>query len=73
LPSFHYEVVVGLRLEKAKSAGGQPYSTIVPRVVGTISEEQGEVARRVYVEPLKRMFSAPPAGATVTPDAHDDE
>ena len=73
LPSFHYEVVVGLRLEKAKSAGGQPYSTIVPRVVGTISEEQGEVARRVYVEPLKRMFSAPPAGATVTTDAHDDE
>ena len=73
LPSFHYEVVVGLRLEKAKSAGGQPYSTIVPRVVGTISEEQGEVARRVYVEPLKRMFSAPPAGATVTPEAHDDE
>lgn len=73
LPSFHYECVVGLRLEKAKSAGGQPYSTIVPRVVGTISEEQGEIARRIYVEPLKRMFSAPPAGATVTVEAHEDE
>ena len=65
LPSFHYECVVGLRLEKAKSSGGQPYSTIVPRVVGQISEAQGEVARRIYVEPLKRMFSAPPVGATV--------
>jgi hypothetical protein len=73
LPSFHYECVIGLKLEKAKSAGGQPYSTIVPRVVGTISEEQGEVARRVYVEPLKRMFNAPPVGATVAGDDHSDE
>lgn len=73
LPSFHYECIVGLRLEKAKSSGGQPYSVIVPRVVGQISEEQGEVARRIYVEPLKRMFNAPPSGAVVTPDAHEDE
>lgn len=65
LPGFHYECVLGLRLEKAKGAAGQPYSMISPRLVGTISEEQGEVARRIYVEPLKRMFAAPPAGATV--------
>jgi hypothetical protein len=73
LPSFHYECVIGLKLEKAKSSGGQPYSTIVPRVAGVISEAQGEVARRLYAEPLKRMFSAPPAGAVVTPEAHEDE
>jgi hypothetical protein len=73
LPSFHFECVVGLKLEKAKSAGGQPYSTIVPRVAGVISEEQGEIARRIYVEPLKRMFSAAPAGATVAAESHDEE
>jgi hypothetical protein len=73
LPGFHYEVVVGLKLEKSKSSGGQPYSVIVPRVVGTVSEEQGEVARRLYTEPLKRMFSAPPAGVVVTPEAHEGE
>ena len=73
MPSFHFECVVGLRLEKAKSSGGQPYSVIVPRIVGQVSEEQGEVARRIYVEPLKRMFNAPPSGAVVTPEAHEDE
>lgn len=62
LPSYHYECILGLRLEKAKGVGGQPYSMIVPRIVGTISEDQGEVARRVYTVPLKAMFNAPPAG-----------
>lgn len=71
LPCFHYEAVVGLRLEKAKNKGGQPYSMIVPRLVGQVSEEQGEVARRIYAEPLRAMFSAPPAGATVI--QHGDE
>lgn len=73
LPSFFYECVLGLRLEKAKGAAGQPYSMIVPRLVGTISEEQGEVARRIYVEPLKAMFNTPPAGATVVQAGGDDE
>lgn len=73
LPSFHYECILGLKLQKAKSSGGQPYSVIVPHVVGLISEEQGEVARRIYVEPLKRMFDAPPVGAVTTPEAHEDE
>jgi len=58
LPCFHYEAVIGLRLTKAKGAGGQPYSQITPRLVGQLSEEQGEVARRLYTEPLSRMFSA---------------
>jgi hypothetical protein len=71
LPSFHYECVVGFKLQKAKSAGGQPYSMIVPRVVGIVSEEAGEVARRVYTEPLKRMFTAPPSGAVVSHDSDE--
>lgn len=53
---FHYEAVVGLRVQKAKNAAGSPYSQIVPRLVGVISEEEGEVARRLYTEPLQRMF-----------------
>lgn len=73
LPSYHYECVIGLRLEKAKGKNGQPYSQILPRVVGQVSEEQGEVARRIYVEPLRRMFSAPPAGMNVERTADDEE
>lgn len=73
LPCFPYEAVVGLKLQRTKSSGGQPYSMIVPRLVGVISEEQGEVARKVYHEPLTRMFSAPPAGAVAVPSHDDDE
>jgi hypothetical protein len=38
-----------------------------------VTPEQAEVARVTYTEPLKRMFNAPPSGATVTVDAHEDE
>jgi hypothetical protein len=71
LPNFHYGCVVGLRLQKVKSSGGQPYSQIVPRLVGTISDEQAEVARATYTVPLKAMFNAPPAGSPVV--SHEDE
>ena len=73
LPDFHYACVVGLKLTKVKSSGGQPYSQIVPRLVGVVSPEQAEVARVTYTEPLKRMFNAAPNGATTTVDAGDDE
>jgi len=73
LPSFCYECVIGLKLVKVNNAGGQPYSAIVPRVVGLVSEEQGAVAERVYHDPLKAMFDAPPAGATVNAADIGDE
>lgn len=73
LPAFAWECVIGLKLQKVKSSGGQPYSQIVPRVVGVISEEQGAVAKRVYHDPLSAMFSAPPAGAAASIAATDDE
>lgn len=74
MPSFIYECVIGLKLVKVKNAGGQPYSQIVPRIVGLISEEQGAVAERVYHAPLTAMFNAPPAGAaTVVDDGAGDE
>lgn len=71
LPCFFHEAVIGLRLQRAKGRGGQPYSQIVPRLVGQISEEQGEVAERIYAEPLRRMFNEPPA--SVSMEMGDDE
>ena len=75
LPSFHYEVVVGVKAVKVKNKAGQPYSQLAFRTVGIISEEHGEMARRIYTESLGKMFAAPPAGAVVaeTHDAGDDE
>lgn len=60
LPCFPHEAVIGLKLVKAKGKQGQPYSQIVPRLVGQISEEQGEVAKRTYADPIRAMFDAPP-------------
>jgi len=71
--AFSYETVIGLKLVKVKNAGGQPYSQIVTRVVGTISEEQGEVARKTYHLPLSAMFNAPPMGASSVVVEHSDE
>jgi len=73
LPAFHYECVVGLKLAKAKGAGGQPYSQIVPRLVGTISEEEGEVARRLYTESLTRMFTTFNGGAVAAEVVESDD
>lgn len=73
MPSFIYECVVGLKLQKVKNASGQAYSMIVPRVIGIISEEQGDVAKKVYHDPLTAMFNAPPSGASAAPGAGDDE
>lgn len=69
LPSFPWECVVGLKLQRVKNAAGQPYSQIVPRVVGTVSEEQGDVAKRIYHDPITAMFNAPPTvgAASVEP------
>jgi len=71
LPCFHYEAVIGLKLEKVKGAAGQPYSMIVPRLVAELSEEQGEVARKLYTAPLTAMFNAPPAGAVAEASAEE--
>jgi len=73
LPCLHYEAKVGLRLEKAKGAGGEPYSMIVPRLVAELSEEEGEVARQLYTVPLTAMFATPPAGAVVEAAESDEE
>ena len=60
LPCFHYAAVVGLSLRAEESKGGQPYSMIVPRLVGELSDEQAEFVKEHYTTPLNAMFAAPP-------------
>ena len=48
----YFRAVVELTLKKVENAGGQPYAQIVPRLVGTLSAEQGEIVRRLYTDPL---------------------
>lgn len=73
LPCFQHEAVLGLRLVRAKGKNGQPFSQIVPKLVGQLSEEQGLVAKRTYAEPLQAMFNSPPAGASATEIGGDDD
>lgn len=55
LPVPHFRAMVSLTLDRVENAGGQPYSQIVPRYLGEISREEGEIVKRLYTEPLSRM------------------
>lgn len=55
LPVAHFRCIVSLTLEKVENAGGQPFSRIVPKLLGTISKDEGEIVRRLYTEPLSRI------------------
>ena len=63
LSCFHFEAVIGLRLERTTSKAGKPYSEIIPRLVNQLTEEQGEFVRKMYTEPMKKTFGALPNGA----------
>ena len=69
LPCFHYEAVIGLKLQKEKSKSGVTYSMIVPRLVSQLTEEQGEFVRKMYTAPMKTTFSALPNGAVAAASA----
>jgi hypothetical protein len=66
LPVPHFRAVVSLTLDKVENAGGQPYSQIVPKLLGTISKEEGEVVKKMYTIPLSRI-------ATQIDVSHDGE
>ena len=51
----HFRAIVSLTLDKVENSGGQPYSQIVPKLLGTISKEEGEIVKRIYTEPLSRI------------------
>jgi hypothetical protein len=72
LPCFHYEAVIGLKLQKEKSKSGVTYSMIVPRLAGQLTEEQGEFVRKMYTEPMKKTFGALPNGAVAAASATVD-
>lgn len=61
LSCFAHEAVVKLTLTRAKSAGGQPYSKIVASLDRALTPEEGEVAKKIYWDPISTMFSTPPA------------
>jgi hypothetical protein len=51
----HFRAVVSLTLDKVENAGGQAYSQIVPKLIGTLTREEGELIKRLYTEPLSRL------------------
>ena len=51
----HYRAVVSLTLDKVENAGGQNYSQIVPKFLGELSKEKGEIVRKMYTGPLSRI------------------
>lgn len=55
LPVPHYRALVSLTLDKVENSGGQPYSQIVPRLLGSVTKEEGEIVRRLYTEPLSKI------------------
>jgi hypothetical protein len=55
LPVAHFRAEISLTLEKAQSSNGNPYSQIVPKLLGTISREEGEILRKLYTLPLSKM------------------
>ena len=51
----HYRAEVSLTLAKVENAGGQSFSQIVPKFLGEISKEEGDMVRRMYTEPLSKI------------------
>jgi hypothetical protein len=48
-----YRAIVSLRLEKTLNKGGQPYSQIVPKLVGTLSPADGAIVLKQFTEPIR--------------------
>lgn len=51
----HFRAEVSLTLQKVENAGGQTYSQIVPKLIGTISKEEGAIVKARYTDPLSRI------------------
>ena len=54
----YWRAVIELTLKKEKSAGGIDYSQVIPKLVGTISNEEGEIVRQSYTNFLKESWEA---------------
>lgn len=51
----YYRAVISLGLEKSTSGGGQPFSRVVPSLVGVLTPEQGTVIRTQFSEPMRAV------------------
>ena len=51
----HYRAVISLTLDRVENAAGQAYSQIVPKYLGEISKEEGQLVKRLYTEPLSKI------------------
>jgi hypothetical protein len=48
-----YRAVVALRLEKVMSKAGKPYAQIAPKLIGTVSSEDGKMILDRFTNPIR--------------------
>lgn len=53
-----YRAVVSLSLSKETSANGQPYAQVVPRLVGTLSHDEGQIILQKFTTPMKGVAAS---------------
>lgn len=51
----HYRAFISLTLEKVTNKAGQPYARIVPKLVSTLSKEDGARVKATYTDPLGKI------------------
>lgn len=51
----YYRCIVGLGLEKAINKAGQPYSKVVPKLLGTVDKTAGEQVFKNYTSVLQKL------------------
>lgn len=51
----YFRAVISLSLEKTTSTGGQPFSRVVPSLVGTLDAETGALIRKQFSEPMRAV------------------
>lgn len=53
----YWQAVVELKLQKERSSNGQPFSQIVPRLVGKLSDEDAARVKVEYTDTLQRLLT----------------
>ncbi len=67
----YFRCVVSLRLEKTANKTGQPFSRIVPKLVGTVPSDVGEIIRTKYTVVLQKLVAALEADAGGSTESED--
>ena len=72
LPVAHWQAVIDLSLTRRTNKGGKPYAEMAPRLVGTLSAEEGTVVKRVWTDALCKIVLGG-AGIDAAEDDSSDE